>query len=260
MERLAALISDVDGTLVGDDDALNAFRDWRRDAGREVRLAYSSGRFVRSVLKSVAVQNLPMPDAIIGGVGTQILDVADGTFLANWPATSDHWDAELIQSVCLAHAELRLQPREFVSPHKISFYGDNLDAHFLASLEANLAAAGQRVSIVYSSQRDLDVLPAGVDKGTAAIRLCRHWKLSRTEVIVAGDSGNDLAMMRYGFSAVAVANSQPELKAHVAPEVFHARTPFAAGVLEGVNHWVDAAAVTGDQSTSDPHAGRGMHG
>jgi hydroxymethylpyrimidine pyrophosphatase-like HAD family hydrolase len=105
-------------------------------------------------------------------------------------------------------------------------------------LAARLAASGQDVRILYSSQRDLDILPADVDKGAAAIRLCEAWSIDPAEAAVAGDSCNDLAMFRGEFRGIVVGNAQAELKSLTGPNVYQARAAYAAGVLEGLNHWL----------------------
>jgi mannosylfructose-6-phosphate phosphatase len=238
MERVKVLISDVDGTLLGDHAALAEFCQWRRGPGRRVRLVYNSGRFVASVQASIREHSLPEPDAIIGGVGTQIFETASGEACAEWPPRDGRWDSATICRVCRGFPELAPQPAEFLSEFKISYFAFVLDAERLERLSAHLARAGQSARIVYSSQRDLDILPAGVDKGAAALRLCRQWSVDVSEAAVAGDSGNDLAMFRGEFRGIVVGNAQPELRALVGPHVYQARASYAAGVLEGLHHWM----------------------
>jgi sucrose-6F-phosphate phosphohydrolase len=238
MEPLKLLITDVDGTLLGDEEAVTRFGVWRRGPGRQVRLAYNSGRFVESVRLSIKMHALPEPDAIIGGVGTEIFDVAAGVPLQPWPVISGGWDPEEIRRVCAWFPELASQPSQFLSDFKISYFGFDLDAIRLGQLAGRLDAAGQNVRIVYSTQRDLDILPAGVDKGSAAVRLCEAWSIDPAQAAVAGDSGNDLAMFRDGFRGIVVANALPELRSLTGPHVYKACASFAAGVLEGLEHWM----------------------
>src|SRR5690606_25882668 len=72
MERLNLIVSDLDGTLLGDDGALRCFAAWYDERRADFRLVYSSGRFLDSVRQSIAETYLPEPDAVICGVGTEI--------------------------------------------------------------------------------------------------------------------------------------------------------------------------------------------
>lgn len=263
MERVSLLVCDLDGTLLGDDAALDEFAAWFARDKRRWRLAYSSGRFVASVFHSIEASNLPEPDAVMGGVGTEIFDVAADCRVAAWPPAPAAWDPRVIRAICQSHPALTPQPHEFVSRHKISFYGIALSVEFLNRLTRQLAAAGQDVAVVYSSDRDLDVVPRGVDKGAAARFLARSWGIAARCVVVAGDSGNDATMFQQGFRGIVVGNALPELRALAGPHVYHAAAPFAAGVLEGLAYWgaIDAAdRPTGDPSIAAPSASHGMHG
>jgi sucrose-6F-phosphate phosphohydrolase len=232
------LVSDVDDTLLGDERATAAFAEWYRRARGSLRLALNSGRFFHSVHESARQAGLPEADAYIGGVGTDICFPPQGERLADWPPTDAAWDESVIRQVCAEFGELELQPDGFLSPFKVSYYGHGLDTEYLERLRQRLVAAGQKARIIYSSRRDLDVLPVGANKGTAVARLATHWGIDSSHVIVAGDSGNDLDMFQQGFRGIVVGNAHPELKSLRDPKVFHATRSHAAGVLEGLEHWL----------------------
>jgi len=150
-----------------------------------------------------------------------------------------------------------------LSKYKISVYGDDLDEAFVDRLRDQFEELELNVNVVYSSGRDLDVLLAGTNKGTAIAHLVAHWQIPTEHVIVAGDSGNDLDMFRQGFNGIVVGNALPELKAFTAPTVYHATATHAAGVLEGMQFRIKdhpAAPVTYDPSSRDPDADRGKRG
>jgi sucrose-6F-phosphate phosphohydrolase len=239
MERLMMLASDIDFTLLGDDEALDEFADWYERSRSYMRLVYNSGRFYRSVLESTRETRLPTPDAFIGGVGTEICFAADGRRLADWPEVDGRWNAAAIRSILEAYPQLEPQPDEFQSEFKISFFGADLDEPFLNCLREQFVNFGFDVNLIYSSKLHLDALPPCANKGTAVVRLMKHWRLDPANVIVAGDSGNDLEMFRQGFRGIIVGNAQPELKAFSGPNVFHAHRHHAAGVLEGLEHWLE---------------------
>jgi sucrose-6F-phosphate phosphohydrolase len=234
------LVSDLDGTLLGDDRALGDFRAWYDQVKDQIRLTYASGRFLDSVRNSINEHHLPQPDAIISGVGTEIHELATGKRLLGWPRLTYRWNPYIVRDTCVAYRELRLQPDHLLSYYKVSFYGYRLDAAYLERLERQLAEAGQDVTVIYSSDRDLDILPAHTEKGAAAAYLARHWRVPREQVIVAGDSGNDLDMFLQGFRGIVVGNAQAELKSLGCRAVYHASETYAAGVMEGLQHWLDA--------------------
>jgi hydroxymethylpyrimidine pyrophosphatase-like HAD family hydrolase len=262
----ALLVSDVDNTLLGDDAALAQFTTWLDGARKDFRVAYNSGRFPRSLAYSVRTTGLPVPDAYIGGVGTEICFVDKrvrspgsrsledevkergqvkrpdplGTMrrLDGWPLTNGHWDPEAVRAVLSSHKELRPQPEHLLSDFKISYFGDDLGSEFVEHLRQQFSNLKLDVDIVYSSDRDLDVLPAGTNKGTAVARLAEHWQIDPQRVFVAGDSGNDLDMFRQGYRGIVVGNALPELRDFKAPNVYHATAHHAAGVLEGLNYWL----------------------
>jgi sucrose-6F-phosphate phosphohydrolase len=236
MDRRQLVVSDLDGTLLGDDPALARFADWYEQVRERVALVYASGRLEASIRESVATTNLPEPAAIIGGVGSQVRCFRTQSDLFDWPtAQPPHWDAAAVRAA-LAHLEL--QPDEFQSDFKVSYFLIDATADDLRTIDAALSHYGLACELVYSSCEHLDVLPRGVNKGTAVRQLARHWRHDESSVIVCGDTANDLAMFQQGFRGVIVANAHDDLKQLAGENIYLARRCHAAGVLEGLLHWL----------------------
>ena len=123
---------------------------------------------------------------------------------------------------------------------KSSWFLDDADETALSEIETALAEAEIDARIVYSSGRDLDILPKAADKGAALAWLCGQLGIGVDEAVVAGDTGNDKAMFDLPtVRGVIVGNALPELAslADQDDRFFRAAATEADGVIEGLRHW-----------------------
>ncbi len=232
------IISDVDYTLLGDDDKLAEFADWYDRNKSHVRLVLTSGRFPESIIESVETTLLPAPDVVIGGVGTEICFFPSRDVVPGWPVCQlKHWDAGRVRSTLAGFPRLEPQDDEFQSDYKASYFLRDADASELEQIRTMLLEHSIRAELVYSSQRDLDVLPHGCNKGSAAEYVAHYLGFAPGDVIVCGDSANDIAMFDCGFAGVVVGNAHPELKSLDGPLVYQSNHGYAKGVLEGIEYW-----------------------
>ncbi|MBL8814929.1 MAG: HAD-IIB family hydrolase [Planctomyces sp.] len=234
--------SDLDGTLIGNPEATRRFKQaWENLSARSrPLLVYASGRLVQDVIDLLSIQPLPWPDYIIGGVGTQLYDGRHKRILKGYTQRfHSHWDLSTIEAIVEECAGIVRQPVEFLNRFKSSWYLHDAAPETIAALERRLAASGQQVCVMYSSNRDLDVLPAGSGKGGAIEWLCGTLGLSTSGVVVAGDTGNDASMFLLPrVRGIVVENAQPELiEAVVKVSTFNATKVVADGVLEGLTHY-----------------------
>lgn len=231
------LVSDLDGTLLGDEEALGKFAKWVAKNRSTVLLVYATGRFFDSVAQVIRTTRLPEPDAVIGAVGTDIYDYPSGEILKQWhEQVKDHWDPQVVRRVLRDEGALELQGEEFQSDFKVSYYIENATLREIEAFKRRLQAASVNAEMIYSSNRDLDFLPAGMNKGAAVAFLASRWNITPENVLVAGDTGNDRALFEQGFPGIVVANAQPELKAITGPNVFRAQQSYASGVMEGIQY------------------------
>src|SRR5690606_9361303 len=95
------------------------------------------------------------------------------------------------------------------------------------------------VEVIGSADTYIDVLPGGVDKGTPLRRVLAWLGRSEHDVVVAGDTLNDLALFETGLRGVVVGNCEPGLLERVAgrAHVYVAAGHGAAGILEGLGHF-----------------------
>jgi mannosylfructose-6-phosphate phosphatase len=235
--------SDIDGTLAGNRPAEARFRDAWNGLRPERRplLVLNSGRLIEDQQVFIATTALPAPDIFIGGVGTMLHndgDPSQGGLYAQ--SIGAGFDRDRIADALSNVPDLRIQPDQYQHAQKSSWYLHDANTEMLSGIERRLADAGLSARLVYSSNRDLDILPDGVDKGAALTWLCRQLGLTHDEVVVAGDTGNDRSMFELpGARGIVVGNALPELAsmAEDRTDIYRAQGEIADGVLEGLKYW-----------------------
>jgi hydroxymethylpyrimidine pyrophosphatase-like HAD family hydrolase len=73
------------------------------------------------------------------------------------------------------------------------------------------AAVGEDAVVTWAGLRLVEISAAGVTKAFALERLCRRLGIAAAEVVAVGDMPNDLAMLDWAGTGVAVANAVPEV-------------------------------------------------
>lgn len=242
-DRIRCFTSDIDGTLIGKPDALLAFKQTWESLDQESRpyLIYSSGRLLSDLLALIERTDLPEPDYCICGVGTTIYDFSKQEAIKAFSEImEDQWDrTRVVEIVAAAMPVARQQPKRYQNAYKSSWYAEEATPESITRLEEALQDAGILANVVYSSGRDLDVLPKAANKSNALGWLLHEIGVDTSETLVAGDTGNDAAMfMKEGIHGIVVGNAQPELlETVVGRSVYRAEGSCADGVLEGLQHF-----------------------
>ncbi len=237
------LATDLDGTFLGGSEAARSELYRWIDAHRcDVGLIFVTGREPRFV-ESLCGDFVPWPDFVVGDVGTTIAEVvatASGKRSVRPIASLEaeiaaQWDdaGPLIRELLESAPGLTLQDTPF--RHRISYHFD--PARYDPVSEHRLRARGYDTLI--SDNRFFDVLPKGVSKGPSLRRLLAHLSIPEDNVLVAGDTLNDLSLFETGLRGVAVSNSEPSLirELDAYPKAFRASLPGAAGIAEAIRHF-----------------------
>eukprot|EP00928_Gymnodinium_smaydae_P056527 TRINITY_DN39897_c0_g1_i1.p1 TRINITY_DN39897_c0_g1~~TRINITY_DN39897_c0_g1_i1.p1 ORF type:complete len:403 (+),score=47.46 TRINITY_DN39897_c0_g1_i1:75-1283(+) len=244
-----ALVADMDGTLIGEphETVSRLLRFWDlnckfavKDGVRLCQLVYNSGRNKADMLKGCRENNLPRPDFMICGVGTEIYvphkPTADDSNAVPWydcaisPEPEKDWKAKmerefgdrerLIPIVATEFPNLEIHGNFENDPYRLPCMAHVTpeDPDILEKLEAwGKAQADLRVIVSgIGDHRYVDICSVHADKGLAIEHLfekgCFAGISDKSRILVAGDSGNDLRMfMVPGVRSVMVGNSQPSL-------------------------------------------------
>ncbi len=246
------LVSDIDGTLIGCADGVEDFAEWHR-AQSDVAFAIATGRSFHSAMAVLGQHDAPRPEILITSVGSEIyyrtLDRAVYDRDTEWDGIiAAGWDREAVAALIGRHAGLTPQSPLEQRRFKLSYFADG-DMAAAERVRALLAEHGHSCSIIQSHGRYLDILPHAASKGTAVEHVRRRLGLEPRQVIVAGDSGNDIEMLRSSRHAIIVGNYSDGLATRV--DLAHGYVAIghhARGVIEGVSYFrrtsrIDAAGI-----------------
>jgi len=270
MTKHLLICTDLDRTLLpnGSHPESPGARDCfaRLVAHPEVTLAYVSGRHHELVDEAIREYRLPMPDWVIGDVGTTIyrLDAGEWRHLPEWDQDiAADWQglkAKDLRHLFTDIPALRLQEEAKQNDFKLSYYLSlpmDVDA-LQREMNLRLNRQNLRSSLIYSVDEAtntglMDVLPARATKRHAVEFLMRHQGFDITNTVFAGDSGNDLPVIASAISSVLVANAASAVIEQAQTLALEQGTMaafylaqggfmgmngnYSAGILEGVAHF-----------------------
>ncbi len=276
MSMKILICTDLDRTLLPNGrqpESPMARETFKRLALRpEVTLAYVSGRHRELVEDAIGEYGLPLPDWVIGDVGTTLYRIRSGEWLpwseweqdiaADWRGLT----ASDLQPLFTDMLSLRLQEESKQNRYKLSYYltlPTNIDA-LRREMSRRLNALNVAASLIYSvdeasSKGLLDVLPAHATKLHAVEFLMQHQDFDYTNTVFAGDSGNDLPVLASAIQSVLVANAGCEVikqaetltrQQGTTDSFYLAKGSFmgmngnySAGILEGIAHYLPYTRV-----------------
>lgn len=239
------LITDIDGTLIGESDSTLRLRRAVLDArealaphGARVHWVIATGRRYDSTCEVLLDEGFALRDfqALITSVGAEV-------YLCGEAAPSVAYRTHLsrngfVRKAVLAALRdlefLELQKDEEQLEHKVSYFmPDTLETR--QRLSSALARLPFETQVVLSHDEYLDVVPRHGAKGGAVAHLLDLWGIPRTRAVAAGDSGNDANMLEQDWHGIVVGNGRRQL-GHLSTRsnVYFASAKHAAGVLEGL--------------------------
>jgi sucrose-6F-phosphate phosphohydrolase len=265
------ICTDLDRTLLPNGyqpESTNARPFFKKLVARpEITLAYVSGRHRSLVEQAILEYQLPIPDFVVGDVGTTIYHV-----------DSDHewtlqtaWDLEIakdwggkshadLMELLADFQQLQLQEHTKQNHFKLSYYASLQIDHkgMISEIGERLSQSGVQASLVWSIDEEskvglLDVLPERATKFHAVQALMKQCDFDLDNTVFCGDSGNDIEVLVSPIPGVLVANSQAEIqtlahelanengqtqKLYLAQGNFMGMNGhYAGGMLEGIAHY-----------------------
>lgn len=231
------LATDLDGTLVGDEEALRSLLQYYEEQPYQVSFIYVTGRHFASALSLIDEEGLPIPDILISDVGTSIYVSEYYHEDTEWTKRMQaNWHPVQIAEVAARFPELQ---RQYL-PHerRVSFTMTAGGEHTIYQLEEALIEEKLPHKLIVSSNRDVDILPMNSGKGEALQYVIKKYANEDVQVLIAGDSGNDLDMLSLEYPSVIVGNAQEELAIlQPNPLLFRATAHCAGGIQEAWMHF-----------------------
>ncbi len=227
------LATDLDGTFLGG-KSLHKQQLYRLiKKNTAITLVFVTGRGLESVIPLLNDPVIPNPDYIICDVGATVVNghtLEPVQFIQN--DIEKNWPGILTIRETMKDIE-GLQYQEVPQQRRCSFFA-NLDAIGLEHVQAK--AHSIHCEVVYSANRFLDILPMGVNKGTTLVKLVGFLRAKSGDILVAGDTLNDLSLFECGYKGVVVGDAEPLLLESTAnmQHVFQAELVGAGGILEAI--------------------------
>ena len=229
------LATDLDGTFLAGDPANRQRLYQLVTAHPDIKLVFVTGRGLEVVLPLLADPTIPTPDYIVADVGATIVEGRDCVPVQPLQAgIESDWPGE--HAVALAMSRFEGIERQEVPQQRRCSYFCTVDA---VTDEIRAAVDLLGCDLLYSASLYLDVLPRGVNKGSSLKKLVDHIEIDPADVLVAGDTLNDLSMYEQGFKGVCVGESEPALleATRDRAKVLHSRHTGCGGILEAIQRF-----------------------
>lgn len=237
MDKL--LICDIDNTLLGDKNSLGELVEFIRKKEFNMGFGIATGRHLESAEAVLKEWDVPTPDVMITSVGSEIYYQKKRIQDAGWYKHIDkNWKRDKILDILSEVDGLELQADVNQRDHKISYIVDSSLRNPTRQVRMALRQASIPVNVIFSHNEFLDILPFRASKGQAVRYIALKWGVEFSNILVAGDSGNDEDMLSGASLAIVVGNYSRELeKLKGKADIYFANTSFAAGILEGINYY-----------------------
>ncbi|MGM0443724.1 MAG: HAD-IIB family hydrolase [Fibrobacterota bacterium] len=233
------IITDVDNTLTGDSEAIERFNAMINDMDSHIGFGIATGRNKESALKLVDELGIRQPDLMVTSVGTEIYYGRKHIKDEAWERRIDfHWERDRIREIFDAQPGFYYQDEQQQSRFKVSYRLDMETAVSINEIKAILRENKIKAKVIFSLGMYLDFIPMRAGDGLAVRQLSFKWWIPWENILIAGDSGNDEAMLKGETLGVIVANHSMELeKLRAYPRIYFSEKSHADGIIDGIKYY-----------------------
>ncbi|EXJ15458.1 HAD-IIB family hydrolase [Imhoffiella purpurea] len=238
--RDRALFTDLDQSLLGDQEGVEQFVAMMRKNKRCANFGIVTGRRLDSLLAELKRHGIPIPDVLITSLGTEIHYSARLVPDDYWHDHVDHlWKPKAVRRALQEVPGLVPQHKIEQSYFKIAYHYDPTVAPSVEEISTMLRTRELSVNVVHAFGQFLDVIPVRASKGLAVRYATHRFGIPLEHVLVVGGSGADEDMMRGNTLAVVVANRHHEELSQLTEmdNIYFAKQGHAKGILEAIDYY-----------------------
>jgi hydroxymethylpyrimidine pyrophosphatase-like HAD family hydrolase len=224
------LATDLDGTFLGgrSADKQQLYRVIRENPG--IRLVFVTGRGLETVIPLLNDPVIPNPDYIICDVGATIVHGRSLEPIQPLQAEIENkWPGSLVVGNKLKNIPGLSRQEVPMTRRSSYFYNERTDMGLLEESAAELGC-----DVLISAGKYVDVLPPGVNKGFTLQQLVRLLNEPEEQILVAGDTLNDLSLFQTGYKGVVVGGAETALLEATRGQalIYQAQRTGCGGILE----------------------------
>lgn len=237
--RNRALFASIDLNLIGDPEALSVFLQRMHAHRKSTIFGIATGRRLDDALAKLRQYNIPQPDVLITGQGTQVYYAPNLTHSDVWERHINHlWNPQAVKEILAEMPGLTMQPKINQSPFKISYYVDHSLAN-VKEIRQTLLRNEQAVNTVFCFGQFLDVVPVRASKGLALRWCAEQLGFALENTLVTGVTGADADMLRGNTLGAVVDDHHLEELSDLTDieKIYFSSKHHAAGILEAIDHY-----------------------
>lgn len=239
MFRDRALFTTLDLNLIGDQASLPLFLQVMQRHHKSTIFGIATGRRLDNALATLRLHNIPQPDVLITGQGTEIHYAPNLTEDVVWARHINHlWNPRAVREILAEIPGLAIQPKRYQGTFKISYYISSEVAD-VQEIRKILLRNEQAVNVIFSFGQFLDVLPVRASKGLALRWCAEQLGFPLEDTLVAGVTGADADMLLGNPLGVVVDNRHLAELSGLADieKIYFSENSHAAGILEAMAHY-----------------------